>query len=212
MVTIWLKKLKFVIWESSACCRAMFFKQVVGVISCDLKLTPAVCLINNYTYNRMSTLLLIAGALMLSAGVVGAFRHPSTGAMFAFVGLVAMWNSGHLPGLSGQSILFWAIAVMILFGIRLAGGDTPSSYPSSSRYYIAGGALVGMLAGLTLGQSAMIVGSAIGAVVAALAWSRTPAGRSSMSGLWRLTAATGFPAVITMTLVGLAIEQLVIHH
>ncbi|MBD5224569.1 MAG: hypothetical protein HDS68_01205 [Bacteroidales bacterium] len=157
----------------------------------------------------MSTLLLIAGALMLSAGVVEAFRHPSSGAMFSFAGLVAMWDSGHLPGITGQAILFWAIAVMILFGIRLAGGDTAASYPASARYYIAGGAMAGMLAGLTLGQSGMIVGSALGAVVAAVAWSRTPAGRSSMTGLWRLTAAAGFPSVITMTLVGLALGQLV---
>lgn len=158
----------------------------------------------------MSTLLLIVGALMLSAGVVEAFRHPSTGAMFAFAGMVAMWDSGHLPGISGQAVLFWAIAVMILFGIRLAGGDNPASYPASARYYIAGGALAGMLAGLTLGRSGMIIGSAVGAAIAGIAWSRTPAGRNSMTGLWRLTVAAGFPAVITMTLVGMALEQLVI--
>lgn len=149
---------------------------------------------------------------MLSAGVVEAFRHPSSGATFAFIGLVAMYHSDYITGLSGQTILFWGIAVIIICGIRLAGGAKATSFPASARYYIAGGALAGMLAGLTLGQSGMITGSAIGALLAALAWSRTPAGKNSMGSIWRIIAAAGLPAVVTMTIVGLTLAQLVIRN
>lgn len=92
----------------------------------------------------------------------------------------------------------------------MAGGDTrQKSHPVANRY-IAGGALVGMLAALTLGQSAMIVGSAVGAVLGGVAWSRTPSGKSASVGLWRIVVSDGLPAVVTMTVIGMAVGMLLI--
>ena len=158
----------------------------------------------------MATFLLITGVILLSAGIVEAFRHPSAGAVASYAGLVAMLNSGYGSPLTQQALLFWAIAVIMVCGISMAGGDTrQKSHPVANRY-IAGGALVGMLAALTLGQSAMIVGSAVGAVLGGVAWSRTPSGKSASVGLWRIVVSDELPAVVTMTVIGMAVGMLLI--
>lgn len=156
----------------------------------------------------MATFLLVSGVILLSAGVVLAFRRTSAAAVLAYAGLVAVWYSGYAAAIMQSSLLFWAIAVIIVCGIRMAGGGASSDSAPVARYYITGGALAGMLAGLTLGQSGMISGSVTGCIIGALAWSRTPAGRGYSRGLWGLTVASGLPAVVTMTLVGMAVSQL----
>lgn len=157
----------------------------------------------------MHTLLLIAGALMLSVGLVEAFRRTMPGAVCAsYLGIVALWDSGYTHGLSGQTLLFWAIAVCIICAIRLVGGRSESDTIPSARYYIAGGSLAGMLAGFILGQAGMIVGAALGAVLGGMAWSRTPHGRDSMGSITGMIVTTGLPVTVVMVLIGLSIASL----
>ena len=160
----------------------------------------------------MATFLLIVSVLLLSVGMVESFRHPSAAAVTAYAGLVALLYSGYSAPLDQRTLLFWAIAVIIICGISMAGGDRiPNGYPVA-RYYVAGGALVGMIAGLTLGQSGMIIGSSIGAILGGLAWNRTPSGRTSTEKIWTIILSTGLPAVVTMTLTGQALIQLMIRN
>lgn len=159
----------------------------------------------------MATFLLITGVILLSVGIVEAFRHPSAGAVAAYAGIISLSYSGYGASLSQRTLLFWAIAVIIVCGISMAGGDRIPHGQTPARYYITGGALAGMLAGLTLGQSGMIIGSAIGAILGGLAWSRTPSGRTAPGKLWGMVLSTGLPAIVTMTLDGKALAQLLVN-
>ncbi len=90
-----------------------------------------------------------------------AFRSSSSGAAFAYLGAVAVVNSGYVS-IASSTLLFWAIAVLIILFIGWMRVPWVR-VPVICRNYIVGGALVGMVAGLTLGYAAMIGGSALGA-------------------------------------------------
>ncbi len=151
----------------------------------------------------METLLLTAGVLALCGALVMAFRSSSSGAAFAYLGAVAVVNSGYVS-IASSTLLFWAIAVMIILFIGWMRVPWVR-VPVICRNYIVGGALVGMVAGLTLGYAAMIGGSALGTGLGGLAFSRTPAAAGIRQRMWRVLAEVGLPAVVTMTLVGLAL-------
>lgn len=151
----------------------------------------------------METLLLIVGVLALCGALVMAFRSSSSGAAFAYLGVVAVVNSGYVS-IPSSTLLFWAIAVLIILFIGWMHVRVVR-VPVICRNYIVGGALVGMIAGLTLGNAAMVAGSALGAVLGAVAFSRTPASGIIGRRFWQVLAEVGLPAVVTMTLVGLAL-------
>lgn len=64
----------------------------------------------------METLLLTAGVLALCGALVMAFRSSSSGAAFAYLGAVAVVNSGYVS-IASSTLLFWAIAVLIILFI-----------------------------------------------------------------------------------------------
>lgn len=151
----------------------------------------------------METLLLTGGVILLCGSLVMAFRSSSSGAAGAYLGTVAIVDSGYVS-IPSSTLLFWAIAVMIVVVIGWMRVATVK-VPCVCRNYIVGGALVGMIAGLTLGNAAMIGGSFLGAVLGGVAFSRTPAAGEVKAHLIRVLAEIGLPAVVTMTLVGLAL-------
>lgn len=149
---------------------------------------------------------------MISAGLAGAFaRSTSASACATFVGLVALRDSGYGASMPAQTLMFWAIAVIIVCLIRYAGGKSEADNIPSARYYIAGGALAGMLAGFTLGGGWTTAGAALGALLGGLAWSRTPRGRDAMGSVWRMIVTAGLPAVVVMAMAGLALQALTAH-
>lgn len=156
----------------------------------------------------MATFMLVTGVILLSAGIVMAFRLPSSAAMLSYAALIAIWYSGYSSGLTQRGLLFWAIAVIIICGIGMAGGGDALRGLPLARYYTVGGALAGMLAAIAAGQSVMILGAAAGAFIGAIAWSRTPAGRTHRNDIWKITVASGIPATVTMTIAGTVIRQL----
>lgn len=150
----------------------------------------------------METLLLTGGVIMICAALVMAFRSASSGAAFAFIGVSAAVDSGYVS-VPSSTLLFWAIAVMIVLFI---GWMRVRMIPVSNvcRNYIVGGALVGMLVGLTLGHAAMVTGSVAGAALGGVAFSRITS-TGGIKSLPRVLAEVGLPAVVTMTLIGLAL-------
>lgn len=155
----------------------------------------------------MDVLLLIAGVLALCGALVMAFRSSSSGAAFAYLGTVALTNSRYVS-IPSSTLLFWAIAVLIILFIGWMRVRM-TKVPGVCRNYIVGGSLVGMIAGLTLGSAAMIAGSAIGAMLGGVAYSRISASGLSGRHLWRVLAEVGLPAVVTMTLVGLSLAGVI---
>lgn len=151
----------------------------------------------------MTEVYLISGALLMSAALVAAFRYSVAGTVCAYAGVWALRASGYSP-LPSSLLLFWAIAVLLVISIGMAR-TTAVDAPGRLRYFIVGGAMAGMAAGLCLYQAGAIIGSATGAVLGAFAFSRIyPSGGFRHTA--RATAAIGLPAVVTMALVALGIQ------
>ena len=80
----------------------------------------------------METLLLIGGVILLSGGLVMAFRSSSSGAASAYLGASALSQSGRVL-IPSSTLLFWAVAgiglpavvTMTLIGLALTGVVKP---------------------------------------------------------------------------------------
>lgn len=156
----------------------------------------------------MSTALLILGALLLSGALVAAFRNLTAATALAYAGLWSMRTSGYAP-VSGSVLIFWAIAVVLVTSITLTRGSD-FVMPARARYFIVGGALAGMGVGLLYYQAGIILGSAAGAVLGAIAFGALTHQRDYRA-IGRYIVAAGLPAVVTMSLLGIAIGALLIH-
>lgn len=144
----------------------------------------------------------------MSAALVLAFRLSAGATVAAFAGAWLLRASGYSP-VSARGLMFWAIAVMLVVSIDVARRGTPQM-PARLRYFIVGGSLAGMAAGLSFHQAGAIVGSAAGAILGALAFM----GVSKMRDIPRLSRwviAAGLPSVVTMSLISLGLEGLLTH-
>ena len=155
----------------------------------------------------MTQLLLIAGVIILSAGVVFAFRNASSGAAFSYMGLTSIYGS-KISYINAGLVCFWALAVLIVLFVNI-WRQHKLQIPNVGRNFIVGGALVGMVAGLVLGYAAMVVGSALGVCLGTMAWWRTPSGIACQQKFVRVLAEVGLPAVVTMSVAGVALSALV---
>ena len=153
----------------------------------------------------MSTFLLVIGALLMSAAIVAAFRNLTASCVCAYAGIWAMRASGHAPVPSGV-LMFWAIAVLLVISITMTRGHAPVM-PARAGYFIAGGALAGMAAGLMFYQAGAIIGAAAGAILGGIAFSGLSRQRDFRTvGRWIVSA--GLPATVTMSLIALGIQGL----
>lgn len=156
---------------------------------------------------------LICSAMLAGISVAMLFfpRMPST-----VVAYLAMWAarfSGYAP-FNNASLIFWGIATAIIVAnhfmlpryIRNTGVGLP---------YMAGGAVVGMVIGLTLNSSAaIIVGSMVGVILGGIAYARTHRGAAldfPSARFFNYLGAKGLPAVVASVMVGLVLAGLIIY-
>jgi hypothetical protein len=151
----------------------------------------------------MTEVYLIAGALLMSGAIVMAFRTAAASSVAAYAGIWALRASGY-ASVNHRTLLFWAVAVMLVISINMAGGSRIPA-PRRARYFIVGGAFVGMAAGLTLHQAGAIIGAAAGAVIGAIAYMRM-APHVSKQTIRQWTIAIGLPTVVTTSLISLGIQ------
>lgn len=151
----------------------------------------------------MDEFYLISGALLMSAAIVLAFRSSSGSAVAAYAGVWAMRASGYAP-VSSRLLLFWAIAVLIVVSIDIVR-RAPLMVPNRARYFIAGGSLAGMAAGLMFSQAGVIICSTAGVLLGLGAYMSLSRMRQwNIAARWAI--ATGLPAIVTMTLVAIGIQ------
>lgn len=159
----------------------------------------------------MATLFVIIGSLLIILAVALAFKPLFPASLAAYCALWAFQLSGYLQ-LPSSTIIFWSLATLIVLGLDrlLPATVTRTSY---GRGYIVIGVLAGMIVGMLLSGAGIIVGAAIGAFLGALAYSRTPAGRIipfPSSAFMRFLAARGLPAIVTFSMIGLIMRDLLI--
>lgn len=178
--------------------------------NCEIEITPI--LLPKFvfiTISLMSTLWLISGVIMLSVAVVFAYRPMIPAVVPALAGLFLMRLSKTVH-IENNTFLFWCVAAMIIILINSMTSHKEKTAVVGSGYIVTG-AMVGMFVGLLASTSGMIIGAVGGALLGAMAFSRTPAGHSipvaSKRFLHNLYA-VGMQAVVTMCIIGLVISGL----
>lgn len=156
--------------------------------------------------------MVFCGALMAIAAVM--MFYPRTPA--SVVAYMAMWT-GHLSGYTPfdtADFVFWAIVTAIVF----ANNRMLPRFVRESRRgvgYIAGGAIAGMAVGLTFYRPAsVILGSAFGAIIGAVAYARTDRGKVldfPHVKFFNYLGAKGIPATVTSSMIGLIIARLIVY-
>ena len=86
----------------------------------------------------VNELLLIVGVILVSGGLVWAFRSSASGAAFTFMGVSALDRSRY-AAIDSQTLLFWAIAVLIVLFIGYSSRKS-DVVPNLWKNYIVGGA------------------------------------------------------------------------
>lgn len=160
----------------------------------------------------MSVTLVILSIVFLAVSLGLCFVPKYPAVLFAYVGMLLGHFSGYMP-VMWSTLLFWGIATLIVVMLTVM---LPREVVKmrNGLGYISGGSLVGMMLGLLLGESAMIVGAAVGSFLGCLAYSRTPAGRGlkfPSNQFTQYMGAKGLPVIITMCIVGIEISAIIVY-
>jgi hypothetical protein len=151
----------------------------------------------------VSELWLIIGVLLMSGGLVSAFRSSTTGAACSYMGVQSLRHSGYAI-ISADTLLFWAVAVLLVLFIGYYSRQE-QVIPKEWKNFIVGGALLGVLVGLTIGRAEMIVGAALGATLGGVACSKLHRSGLNVRALRDAVVIVGLPAVVSMSILGLGV-------
>ena len=154
-------------------------------------------------------ILLVLGILCLFGALVLLF-YPRwvTAAVPAFAGLVLLhWS--YFIAVPTSTFVFWGIAMAMIWGITYMSPSGEIDGRGSSNIYVSTSAIAGALLGMIVDPRIMVLGVIIGAFVGELAYSRTPHGKwlsQSTPVFLRYYCAKCFPAVVAVSIIGIAIE------
>lgn len=151
-------------------------------------------------------IMLIVGALLMSAAIVLAFMRPTAGVVCAYAGVWALRTAGNCP-VATATILFWAIAVLLVVSIDMAR-HTPLLIPFRARCFITGGALAAMAIGIAIWPNGTIICTAAGVILGLIAYAGTAHFRDYRT-LSRWGVAAGLPAIITASLIAISLLGLI---
>ena len=162
--------------------------------------------------NLVSTPWLVVSLIISAISLVMMFLPRTPACVLAYCAMWAAQISGYVA-FSNATLIFWGAAVVIVFINRML---LPSFVRNSRRGlgYIAGGAIAGMAVGLTLYRPATVIGGAVlGAILGAIAYSRTSRGAALQfptMKLFNYLGAKGIPAVLAASMVGMVIAALIL--
>ncbi len=157
-----------------------------------------------------STMLLIIGEVAMLGATLLAFRSLSTSSTLAYIGMWVLYH-GKLINISLESMVIWAMAVVLIAVIEMLSDVNDNNMPQLFRNYIVGGALVGAIVGLTIDSAAVICASALGAMLGGVAYWRIAAKGTHHWRLWRVVFTTALRAVVVMSIIGVAQASLLAH-
>ena len=157
-------------------------------------------------FTAMNTLMLISlilfGGLAMLA-LVATFLPKWPSSVIGYGAMSAVWLSG-ASGLGVKDLVFWAIAVAIVIGIRVM---LPRNISLSTKGvpFISGACITAAAVGMILNSAAgVIIGALVGAVLGAIAFSNTHAGRAMnfpSRQFFNYTAAKGLPVAVPVSMV-----------
>lgn len=155
---------------------------------------------------------IVFGSMLMALTAVAVFI-PRFPAVLAGYATMLLCNFGGVAYFSGETLIFWGVATLIVLGITYL---LPRQV-SASRVgvpFIAGGALVGVVVGMMANSMAgIIVGGLAGALFGGIAFANTATARQLMSfpskKFFNYLAAKGLPAVVALAMAAACLIQLV---
>ncbi len=155
-------------------------------------------------------LLSVIALVLAAASLLLVFFKVVPTALSAYASIVCacFCGAGGAIEVSHDSLLFWGVATVIVLGLSLLNSGNPL-LTGAARAYVSAGAIVGGLLGFAATHSAasIIMGSALGAVLGAFAYSRTPSGsaaRTDRRVFVDYVCAAGLPAVVIAGMCGVS--------
>ena len=158
-----------------------------------------------------SILLLILGVLCILTAIVLVIKPWWVAAVPAFVGLCLMhWSA--LASFPTWTFIFYGVATVMVIGIRYLLSKGEPDGKSTGNLYLGLGALMGCLIGMMMDARFMLLGTIIGTVMGAFAFSRTPAGkwlRFPKSNFIQYLCAKGLGIIVAVAMIGLSVEGII---
>lgn len=134
---------------------------------------------------------------------------PVIPAAIASYGALCLLHWSEYITVAESTFIFWGIATLLLMTIARMSPRAEWKVVRQENVYIAIGALAGMLLGMTLSASVVVLGVAIGGILGLLAFVNTPKGKLSgfsLSTFIHYFCTKGLPVIIAMAMIGIAIE------
>lgn len=157
-------------------------------------------------------ILLTAGIACLVAALVLVLWPRWVAAVPALAGL-ALLHWSYTISVPWMTFVFWGVATLIIVGLYYLSPAGEPDGNRSSNLYIGLTAMAGGMLGIMLAPRLMVLGVILGAAMGQLAYSRTPAGKwmlNPSSMFWRYFAAKGFPVIVAVSIVCIAVMGIVI--
>ncbi len=151
--------------------------------------------------------LAITAIVLCALGVLACFVPRLPGVVLSYAGMSCAWFAG-APYIDGSVLVFWFVAAVLVVGIGIFTPRRDAVIRSGNPYVTVGGiagALLGYVAAPT--SASIISGSALGAVLGALAFRSTPAGRGHLPvfspTFINFLCDTGLRAVVSCSICGI---------
>lgn len=157
------------------------------------------------------TILLILGAILLLAAMVLVIKPWTIAAIPAYAGLWLLHLSKYTM-FPKWTFIFYGVATLMVVGLKYMSPKGEPDGRTTGNLYIGLGAMMGCLLGMLIDARFMLLGTALGAVMGQLAFSRTPHGRwlmLSKSNFIQYLCARGLPAIVAVAMIGVGIEGFV---
>lgn len=164
------------------------------------------------TKMESDTIFAIIGTMLMLGGIVTGIRNFPPAAMLTFLGM-GLLHWGKFINLTDNALIFWGIASAITWGVAVLSGKEETSPDLQGNLYLTTGAVAGLLVGMSIDASVMILSAIVGVVIAQLAFSKTPRGKwikFSFYNFIHYFCAAGLKTIVTISMAGIAVEGFLI--
>lgn len=161
----------------------------------------------------MEIFLLILGILLMASSLYLCVKPHIPAVIASYGGLWVIQWSGMLA-FPSRMMSYWGVMTVVVI-IILSMLPQPLLKTTRGMIHITVASFCGMLIGASMGYAPMIIGSFIGAFAGCLIFSRTPKGVAlnfPSSKFVQYFCAKGLPAVVTISLIGIAIEVAMVQY
>lgn len=155
----------------------------------------------------------VIGCAIILAGLACEIRNFALSTVVAYAGLLLL-HFTHCINLVGSSLIFWGCATLLASGIAVLSPRTEPGGSQHGNLFLLLGAVAGLLVGISIDASVMVLSVIIGTLLGQLFYSRTPKGRwlkFSFSIFISYFCSVGLKTIVSAAIAGIAVEGFLIN-